>query len=39
MVSIYFLEGNERDIEPGLANIYWVSTDVIESLRPQQQGQ
>ncbi len=24
----------ERDIEPGLSNIYWVSTEIIEKLRP-----
>lgn len=31
-----FFGRDERDIQPGLANIYWVSTDVIEKLRPQQ---
>lgn len=30
-----FFGRDERDIEPGLSNIYWVSTDVIEKLRPQ----
>ena len=25
----------ERDIEPGLSNIYWVSTEVIENVRPK----
>jgi len=32
-----FFGRDERDIEPGLANIYWVSTAVIEKLRPKQQ--
>ena len=32
-----FFGRDERDIEPGLANIYWVSTEVIERLRPKQQ--
>ncbi|GAB4242718.1 MAG: hypothetical protein Tsb0034_20260 [Ekhidna sp.] len=31
-----FFGRDERDIEPGLSNIYWVSTDVIEKLRPNQ---
>lgn len=31
-----FFGRDERDIEPGLANIYWVSTAVIEKLRPKQ---
>lgn len=31
-----FFGRDERDIEPGLANIYWVSTDVIDRLRPEQ---
>lgn len=31
-----FFGRDERDIEPGLANIYWVSTEVIEKLRPKQ---
>lgn len=31
-----FFGRDERDIEPGLANIYWVSTDVIEKIRPRQ---
>lgn len=31
-----FFGRDERDIEPGLSNIYWVSTDVIEKLRPKQ---
>ena len=30
-----FFGRDERDIEPGLANIYWVSTEVIENLRPK----
>ena len=30
-----FFGRDERDIEPGLSNIYWVSTDVIEKLRPK----
>ena len=30
-----FFGRDERDIEPGLANIYWVSTEVIEKLRPK----
>lgn len=30
-----FFGRDERAIEPGLANIYWVSTDVIEKLRPK----
>ncbi|MDC8003857.1 hypothetical protein POV27_07325 [Aureisphaera galaxeae] len=29
-----FFGRDERDIEPGLADIYWVSTEVIEKLRP-----
>jgi len=29
-----FFGRDERDIEPGLANIYWVSTEVIYKLRP-----
>lgn len=31
-----FFGRDERDIEPGLANIYWVSTEVVEKLRPKQ---
>tara|TARA_R110002072_G_scaffold106447_3_gene232490 strand:+ start:2443 stop:3366 length:924 start_codon:yes stop_codon:yes gene_type:complete len=31
-----FFGRDERDIEPGLSNIYWVSTEVIEKLRPKQ---
>ncbi|MHA7056475.1 TolB family protein [Aquimarina sp. M1] len=31
-----FFGRDERAIEPGLSNIYWVSTDVIEKLRPKQ---
>lgn len=31
-----FFGRSERDIEPGLANIYWVSTEIIEKLRPKQ---
>ena len=31
-----FFGRDERDIEPGLANIFWVSTKVIENLRPKQ---
>ena len=31
-----FFGRDERDIEPGLSNIYWVSTEIIDSLRPQQ---
>ncbi len=31
-----FFGRDERDKEPGLANIYWVSTEVIEKLRPKQ---
>ncbi len=34
-----FFGRDERDIEPGLANIFWVSTDVIENLRTQPQVQ
>lgn len=30
-----FFGRDERDIEPGLSNIYWVSTNVIENLRPK----
>ncbi|MEQ9467936.1 MAG: hypothetical protein RLN88_11030 [Ekhidna sp.] len=30
-----FFGRDERDIEPGLSNIHWVSTDVIENLRPK----
>lgn len=30
-----FFGRDERDIEPGLANIFWVSTEVIEKLRPK----
>jgi Tol biopolymer transport system component len=30
-----FFGRDERDIEPGLANIYWVSIEVIEKLRPE----
>ncbi len=30
-----FFGRDERDIEPGLSNIYWVSTEVIENLRPK----
>ena len=30
-----FFGRDERDIEPGLSNIYWVSTEVIEILRPK----
>lgn len=30
-----FFGRDERDIEPGLSNIYWVSTEVIERLRPE----
>jgi len=29
-----FFGRDERDIEPGLANIYWVSTEVIYRLKP-----
>ncbi|MEM7549461.1 MAG: hypothetical protein AAF363_07300 [Bacteroidota bacterium] len=29
-----FFGRDERDIEPGLANIYWVSTEVINNVRP-----
>lgn len=29
-----FFGRDERDIEPGLSNIYWVSTEVINKLRP-----
>ncbi|GGG12505.1 hypothetical protein GCM10011344_11460 [Dokdonia pacifica] len=29
-----FFGRSERDIEPGLSNIFWVSTEVIEELRP-----
>ncbi len=29
-----FFGRDERDIQPGLSNIYWVSTDVIHRLRP-----
>ena len=29
-----FFGRDERDTEPGLSNIYWVSTEVIEKLRP-----
>ena len=31
-----FFGRDERNIEPGLGNIYWVSTAVIENLRPKQ---
>lgn len=31
-----FFGRDERDIEPGLSNIYWVSTEIIENLRAQQ---
>lgn len=31
-----FFGRDERDIEPGLSNIYWISTEVIEKLRPKQ---
>lgn len=31
-----FFGRDERDIEPGLANIYWVSAEIIEKLRPKQ---
>ena len=31
-----FFGRDERDIEPGLANIYWVSTEVMNKLRPKQ---
>ena len=31
-----FFGRDERDIEPGLANIFWVSTEVIEKLRPKE---
>ena len=31
-----FFGRDERDIEPGLSNIFWVSTKVIENLRPKQ---
>lgn len=31
-----FFGRDERDIEPGLSNIYWVSTEIIEKLRPKQ---
>lgn len=34
-----FFGRDERDIEPGLSNIHWVSTTVIENLRPKRQGQ
>ncbi|WP_421765470.1 hypothetical protein [Ekhidna sp.] len=30
-----FFGRDERDIEPGLGNIYWVSTEVIEKIRPK----
>ncbi|WP_347925926.1 hypothetical protein [Pontimicrobium sp. SW4] len=30
-----FFGRDERNIEPGLADIYWVSTEVIEKLRPK----
>ncbi|MEX0289101.1 MAG: hypothetical protein AB3N14_08300 [Flavobacteriaceae bacterium] len=30
-----FFGRDERDIGPGLANIYWVSTEIIETLRPK----
>lgn len=30
-----FFGRDERNIEPGLANIYWVSTEIIERLRPK----
>lgn len=30
-----FFGRDERDIAPGLANIYWVSTEAIEKLRPK----
>jgi len=30
-----FFGRDERDIEPGLSNFYWVSTEVIEKLRPK----
>ena len=33
-----FFGRDERDIEPGLANIYWVSTAIIEKLRPKKDG-
>jgi len=31
-----FFGRDEKDIEPGLANVYWVSTEVIGQLRPKQ---
>ena len=31
-----FFGRDEREIEPGMANIYWVSTAVIENLRLKQ---
>lgn len=31
-----FYGRDERDTEPGWANIYWVSTEVIEKLKPKQ---
>jgi len=31
-----FFGRDERDIEPGLSNIYWVDAQVIETLRPKQ---
>lgn len=30
-----FFGRDERDIEPGLSNIYWVSTEIIEKMRPK----
>ena len=30
-----FFGRDERNIEPGLSNIYWVSTEIIEKLRPK----
>ncbi|WP_420386568.1 TolB family protein [Roseivirga sp.] len=32
-----FFGRDERDIEPGLANVFWVSTEVIHRLRPDDQ--
>lgn len=31
-----FFGRDEREIEPGLSNIHWVSTEIIEKLRPKQ---
>lgn len=32
-----FFGRDERDIEPGLSNIYWVDAQIIETLRPKRQ--